>query len=95
MQGKKRDIKAQEKQDKALVTIAAAATDTAPAQNIEAVITSAAGSVLVDRKLPSAYNYKVVIGPSNTPYSCYLMWSDLKDNHNKFYVLQAVQHTTG
>jgi hypothetical protein len=31
MQGKKRDIKAQEKQDKALVAIAAAATDTAPA----------------------------------------------------------------
>jgi formylmethanofuran:tetrahydromethanopterin formyltransferase len=95
MQGKKRDIKAQEKQEKALVAIAAAATDTAPAQNIKAVITSAPGSVLVDSKMPSAYNYKVLIGPSNTPYSCYLMWSDLKDNHNKFYVSQAVQHTTG
>lgn len=27
-------------------------------------------------------------------YSCYLMWSDLKDNHNKYYILQVLEHKT-
>jgi poly [ADP-ribose] polymerase 2/3/4 len=49
---------------------------------------------LVDASVPSAQNYSVVT-QNGISYSCYLMWTDLKSNHNKFYVSQALQHTNG
>ena len=61
---------------------------------MKTVVTSAVGGVLVDASVPSAQNYKVVSDGGKT-YSCYLMWTDLKDNHNKFYVSQGLQHTNG
>jgi poly [ADP-ribose] polymerase 2/3/4 len=36
-----------------------------------------------------------VLSDSGKALSCYLMWSDIKENHNKFYVAQALQHVSG
>ena len=55
---------------------------------------SGAGGVLVDASVPSAQSYKVV-SDGGTTFSCYLMWTDLKNNHNKFYVSQGLQHNNG
>ena len=94
MQARKRDTKAQDKIDQALGAVAAAA-DPKPAPVLKTVTTSATGGVLVDSQVPSAQNYKVVIGADGKALSCYLMWSDLRNNNNKFYVSQALQHTMG
>lgn len=45
----------------------------------------------VDNHCPDAKNLCVVSDEKGTPLSCYLMWTDLKKNHNKFYVAQVLQ----
>lgn len=81
------------KKDKALGAVAAA-TPATP-KNLKTMTTSSTGGVLADSLVPSAQNYKIVTGPDGSTCSCYLMWSDLTDNHNKFYVSLALQHTMG
>ena len=50
----------------------------------------------VDDSVPRRENYSVVVDPaSGRPLSVYLMWSDLKDNHNKYYVLQVLKTLGG
>ena len=53
---------------------------------MKTMITSAANGVLVDLFVPQAQDYTVVMDASGTALSCYLMWNDLTENHNKFYV---------
>ena len=43
-------------------------------------------TVQVDSHMPDAGNY-VVVEDKGTPCSVYLNWSDLKKNHNKFYIV--------
>lgn len=40
-------------------------------------------------------NYTVVDGADGAALSCYLMWSDIKDNHNKYYIAQGLQNKIG
>lgn len=54
------------------------------------VKTSADGGVLVDHLVPKASTFKVHQN-NGKAYSCYLMWSDVKDNHNKFYIMQLLE----
>ena len=58
------------------------------------VLTSATGGVLVDHFVPKAEMHKV-IQHNGKALSCYLMWTDCKENHNKFYVAQALQRQDG
>lgn len=74
---KKRVAKATTKKD--------AAVDKASKKDILTVQTSAKGGVFVDHKVPNAPTY-TVISVDNKALSCYLMWSDIKDNHNKYYI---------
>ena len=48
--------------------------------------TTVSADVEVDDHNPSRKNYKVVTH-NGRPLSVYLMWSDLKENHNKFYII--------
>lgn len=41
----------------------------------------------VDSAFPQAANFKVLCHNGHA-YSSYLMWSDIKNNHNKFYIIQ-------
>ena len=40
--------------------------------------------------MPGGSNYEVVI-ESGTVYSIYMMWSDMKNNHNKYYIVQVLK----
>jgi poly [ADP-ribose] polymerase len=91
MPPRKRDVKASDKTAKA-VAKSAPVSPAPPALKI--VSTSSTGGVFVDHFVPRAEDYKVLFTAS-TALSCYLMWSDIKNNHNKFYVAQALQHTNG
>ena len=100
MPPRKRDVKAADKTAKAVAKSSpvapAPAPATAPAPSlVKLVSTSATGGVFVDHFVPKAQDYKVLFtaGSTTTALSCYLMWSDIKNNHNKFYVAQALQHT--
>ena len=44
----------------------------------------------VDSHLPNADSY-FVVEDKGVPCSVYLNWSDLKKNHNKFYIVQVLQ----
>lgn len=81
---KKRDAKAAAK----------FAASSKPAGDLKLVSTSATGGVLVDHFVPKAEMHKV-IHHNGKALSCYLMWTDCKQNHNKFYVAQALQHQNG
>ena len=83
---KKRDVKAKAKQDVAVVK------DTK--KNIITVTTSAAGGILVDHLNPDCKSFSV-IHHEGKALSCYLMWSDIKDNHNKYYISQGLVDTKG
>jgi poly [ADP-ribose] polymerase len=48
------------------------------------------GIPTIDQQVPNAANYTIVKNGSNF-LSCYLMWSDVKNNHNKFYIMQVLQ----
>ena len=50
--------------------------------------------VEVDDHNPNRADFKV-INSNGRDLSVYLMWSDLKNNHNKFYIIQAIQEKTG
>ena len=93
MPSRKRDVKAADKTTKAVAKSAPVAPDPAPT-SLKLVSTSSTGGVFVDHFVPKAQDYKVLFTAS-TAHSCYLMWSDIKNNHNKFYVAQALQHTNG
>ncbi len=88
MPPRKRDVKAADKTAKAVAKSAPAPS------TLKLVSTSATGGVFVDHFVPKAQDYKVLFTASKA-HSCYLMWSDIKNNHNKFYVAQALQHTNG
>ena len=64
---------------------AKAAAKMAPSPDIKVVSTSATGGVFVDHFVPKAAMHKV-IQDGGKALSCYLMWTDCKENHNKFYV---------
>jgi poly [ADP-ribose] polymerase len=49
------------------------------------------GIMPVDQYVSGASGYTVV-KQDGKYLSCYLMWSDVKDNHNKFYIMQVLQH---
>ena len=70
-----------------------------PLKNAKAALKANNSSVKaepVDDHVPRRDNYNVVVDPaSGRPLSVYLMWSDLKDNHNKYYVLQALKSVAG
>jgi len=87
MPPKKRDAKAAAKAD--------LTTQKVTKKDIKTVSTSATGGVFVDHHVPSAANYKVVNGSDGKPMSCYLMWSDIKDNHNKYYIAQGLADGSG
>ena len=93
MPPRKRDVKASDKTAKAL----SKSSPVAPAPPaLKLVSTSSTGGVFVDHFVPRAQDYKVLFTTAaSTALSCYLMWSDIKNNHNKFYVAQALQHTSG
>jgi hypothetical protein len=74
---KKRDIKAKAKDDKV--------TNKTTKKDIITVSTSATGGVLVDHLVPGAKTFSVV-QEGGKALSCYLMWSDAKNNHNKYYI---------
>ncbi|TNV79748.1 hypothetical protein FGO68_gene2208 [Halteria grandinella] len=59
------------------------------------VNTSLTGGVFVDHHVPQAQQYKVLFSKDGNACSCYLMWTDIKENHNKFYVAQALQNSSG
>ena len=95
MPPRKRDVKAADKTAKAVAKSAPVAPAPTPApSSLKLVSTSSTGGVFVDHFVPKAQEYKVLFTGSNA-HSCYLMWSDIKNNHNKFYVAQALQHTNG
>lgn len=87
MPPKKRDVKAAAKADQT--------ADKVSKKDIKTVSTSATGGVFVDHMVPQAVNYSVVNGADGKPLSCYLMWSDIKDNHNKYYIAQGLQDKSG
>ena len=94
MPPRKRDVKAAAKVDKAVAKSAPVAP-LAPAPTLMKVVsTSATGGVFVDHFVPKAAEHKVLF-TGDKAHSCYLMWSDIKENHNKFYVAQALQHSNG
>lgn len=41
--------------------------------------------------MPCGSSLYEVVADGDTVYSVYLMWSDLKSNHNKYYVMQLLQ----
>lgn len=85
---KKRDIKAKNKADKTTVK--------STKKDIVTVNTSATGGVLVDHLVPQAHTFSVVAGTDKKKMlSCYLMWSDIKDNHNKYYIAQGLMDGSG
>jgi len=45
----------------------------------------------VDSHVPGGENLYQVVEAFGVTYSIYLMWSDLKVNHNKYYVVQVLQ----
>ena len=83
MPPKKRDAKAADKAQ------ADAMKSGKQDKDIKMVQTSVTGGVLVDHLVPNAVQYKV-ISSDGVPLSCYLMWSDIKENHNKFYIAQGL-----
>jgi WGR domain len=87
-QVKKRDAKAKDK--------AKASLDKAAGKppKIEPKTAPANGPVQVDALVPNSANYTVHVDGEH-PYSCYLMWSDVKDNHNKFYIMQVLRASNG
>ena len=46
----------------------------------------------VDSHHPEANLLTVVSDKDGTPLSCYLMWTHLAENMNKFYVAQVLQY---
>jgi poly [ADP-ribose] polymerase len=48
------------------------------------------GKAMVDAKVPNAANYHVYEDAGKT-YAASLMWSDLKNNNNKYYLVQLLQ----
>jgi hypothetical protein len=44
----------------------------------------------VDDQVPDKINYSVS-SKDGQEYSVYLMWSDLKNNHNKYYIVQVLE----
>lgn len=79
MPPRKRDVKADDK--------AQAKATKATNKDIVTVQTSVnKQGVLVDHLVPNPGKYSVVDGADGQPLSCYLMWSDIKDNHNKYYI---------
>ena len=42
--------------------------------------------------VPNAEKFEVIEN-NGKALSCYLMWSDIKDNHNKYYISQALKDT--
>lgn len=54
--------------------------------------TSQKVKVEVDDHVPGRERFEVISEDGRT-LSVYLMWSDLKNNHNKFYILQALKET--
>lgn len=86
---KKREAKTAVKQnDKTIKDAAATGIPVSPVK-LTVVTTNVKNGVFVDSKCPRAVDYEVVFDGS-TALSCYLMWSDIKENHNKFYVAQAL-----
>jgi hypothetical protein len=53
------------------------------------VSTATTNGVYVDYFVPGADKYKVIFSGGQA-CSCYLMFTDIKNNHNKFYVAQAL-----
>lgn len=47
-------------------------------------------STQVDSHVPNNGAYEVVV-ENGKVYSTYLMWSDMKNNHNKYYIVQALK----
>jgi poly [ADP-ribose] polymerase 2/3/4 len=84
---KKRDAKAAAK--------SATAANKTTKKDIKTVSTSATGGVLVDHLVPNAPAFSVVSASNGSPLSCYLMWSDIKDNHNKYYIAQGLKDKSG
>ena len=93
MPPRKRDAKATAKNTKALAKSAPVAPLAPNPANLKLVSTSSTAGVYVDHFVPKAHDYQVLFDKSTAALSCYLMWSDIKENHNKFYVAQALQHT--
>lgn len=88
MPPRKRDVKADDK--------AQAKTDKTTKKDIVTVQTSVnKQGVLVDHLVPNPGKYSVVDGADGQALSCYLMWSDVKDNHNKYYIAQGLQDQSG
>jgi predicted DNA-binding WGR domain protein len=82
---KKRDAKAKDKKNTALnKTTQAIKLPVLPDPS------AAKGPVQVDAFVPSSGDYSVVTD-GDFGYSCYLMWSDVKNNHNKYYILQVLK----
>jgi hypothetical protein len=77
MQGKKRDQKGKDKSGKEEVK--------------EAKTSVEKSSAAVDHHNPNASSLKVV-EEGGVALSSYLMWTDLKTNKNKFFVLQCLQN---
>lgn len=48
------------------------------------------GKAMVDAKVANAATYRVFDDAAKT-YACSLMWSDLKHNNNKFYIIQLLE----
>ncbi len=61
--------------------------------NIKTVQTSQSGGTCVDHELPGAAKYKVE-SSGGKDLSCYLMYSDCKQNNNKYYIIQALSSGT-
>jgi predicted DNA-binding WGR domain protein len=105
MPPRKRDVKASDKTAKAVAESAPVApaalalklvsTPTPHSRSYpNTQLTYSTGGVFVDHFVPKAQDYKVLFTAS-TALACYLMWSEIKNNHNKFYVVQALHHTNG
>ena len=48
-------------------------------------------SAEVDSRIDGRAGYEVMVDDNGVALSAYLNWSDLQKNHNKFYVVQALQ----
>lgn len=80
---KKRDLKAKAK---AVAAVTKSVVTTTSPKNLKMVSTSVTGGVFVDHFVPKADQYSVLKDAAGKALSCYLMWCDVKENHNKFYV---------
>lgn len=87
---KKRNQKAAEKEAKDNKRKAAngKAFDAAPLKVIE---TSQKGGTCVDHKVPDAKNFEVVKDYQGKPCSTYMVCTDVKNNSNKFYIVQLLK----